>query len=97
MGTVPDFDVPELIRYGKEKGVGIILWASWLTLRDQFDEAMDRFQQLGAVGIKPDFFSQRRPRGGSVLLEDCQGSGRKRTFSRFSWLKQARRTKTYLP
>ena len=51
MGTVADFDVPELIRYGKEKGVGIILWASWLTLRDQFDEAMDRFQQLGAVGM----------------------------------------------
>lgn len=58
MGTVADFDVPELIRYGKEKGVGIILWASWLTLRDQFDEAMDRFQQLGAVGIKPDFFQR---------------------------------------
>lgn len=58
LGTVPNFDVPELIRYGKEKGVGIILWASWLTLRDQFDEAMERFQQLGAVGIKPDFFQR---------------------------------------
>lgn len=58
MGSVEGFDVPEIIRYGKEKGVGIILWTTWLTLRDQFDEAMDRFEELGAVGIKPDFFQR---------------------------------------
>ena len=58
MGSVEGYDVPEIIRYGKEKGIGIILWTSWMTLRDQFDEAMDRFQALGAVGIKPDFFQR---------------------------------------
>ncbi len=58
MSNVDGYDVPEIIRYGKEKGVGIILWTTWLTLRDQFDEAMDRFAELGAVGIKPDFFQR---------------------------------------
>lgn len=58
LGTVPDMDVPEIMAYAKKKNVGIILWASWLTLRDQFDEAMDRFAELGAVGIKPDFFQR---------------------------------------
>ncbi|MGB0188291.1 MAG: glycoside hydrolase family 97 protein [Aequoribacter sp.] len=58
LGTVENFDVPEVIAHAKSKGVGIILWASWLTLRDQFDEAMDRFAELGAVGIKPDFFQR---------------------------------------
>ncbi len=58
MGSVEGYDVPEIIRYGKEKGVGIILWTTWLTLRDQFDEAMDRFESLGAMGIKPDFFQR---------------------------------------
>ncbi len=58
LGTVPDMDVPEIIAYAKKKNVDIILWASWLTLRDQFDEAMDRFAELGAVGIKPDFFQR---------------------------------------
>ncbi len=58
LGTVPDMDVPEIIAYAKKKNVGIILWASWLTLRDQFEQAMDRFAALGAVGIKPDFFQR---------------------------------------
>ncbi|WP_218352862.1 glycoside hydrolase family 97 protein [Alteromonas lipotrueiana] len=58
MGSVEGFDVPEVIRYAKSKGVGIILWTTWLTLKEQFDEAMDRFAELGAVGIKPDFFQR---------------------------------------
>ncbi|WP_440906173.1 glycoside hydrolase family 97 protein [Catenovulum sp. SX2] len=58
MGTVPEMDVPAIIAHANEKGVGIILWTSWLTLRDQFDQAMDRFAELGAVGIKPDFFQR---------------------------------------
>ncbi|GGW81015.1 glycoside hydrolase family 97 protein [Alteromonas halophila] len=58
MGSVDGFDVPEIIAYAKQKGVGIILWATWLTLYEQFEEAMDRFASLGAVGIKPDFFQR---------------------------------------
>jgi len=58
MGSVPGFDVPEIMAYAKEKNVGIILWTTWLTLEKQFDEAMDRFAELGAVGIKPDFFQR---------------------------------------
>ncbi|MBR9911535.1 MAG: glycoside hydrolase family 97 protein [Gammaproteobacteria bacterium] len=58
LGSVPHMDVPALIAHAKSKGVGIILWASWKTLRDQFDAAMDRIAELGAVGIKPDFFQR---------------------------------------
>ena len=58
MGSVEGFDVKEVMAYAKQKGVGIILWATWLTLYEQFDEAMDRFAELGAVGIKPDFFQR---------------------------------------
>ncbi|MDG1752266.1 MAG: glycoside hydrolase family 97 protein [Thalassotalea sp.] len=58
LGTVPEMDVPEIMAYAKKKNVGIILWASWLTLRDQFDDAMNLFAELGAVGIKPDFFQR---------------------------------------
>jgi alpha-glucosidase len=58
LGSVPTMDVPALIAHAKSKGVDIILWASWKTLRDQFDAAMDRVAELGAVGIKPDFFQR---------------------------------------
>ena len=58
MGKVEGFDVPAIMAHAKKRDVGIILWTTWLTLRDQFDEAMDRFVELGAVGIKPDFFQR---------------------------------------
>ena len=58
LGSVEGFDVPAVMAYAKEKNVGIILWASWLTLSQQFEAAMDRFVALGAVGIKPDFFQR---------------------------------------
>ncbi|NHN39150.1 glycoside hydrolase family 97 protein [Pseudomaricurvus alcaniphilus] len=58
LGSLPNMDVPALIAHAKSKGVEIILWTSWMTLRDQFDAAMDRFAELGAVGIKPDFFQR---------------------------------------
>lgn len=54
----PDMDIPEIIKYGKEKNVGIILWAIWKTLDDQFEPAMEMFSKLGAKGIKVDFMQR---------------------------------------
>jgi alpha-glucosidase len=53
-----DMDVKEIIDYGKKKNVGIILWAVWKTLDDQFEKAFDMFTKLGAVGIKVDFMQR---------------------------------------
>ncbi|MBL4764648.1 MAG: glycoside hydrolase family 97 protein [Colwellia sp.] len=58
LGSVPEMDIPAIMAHAKKRNVGIILWTSWLTLRDQFEQAMDRFAELGAVGIKPDFFQR---------------------------------------
>lgn len=33
----PAVDVHELIRYGREKGVGIILWMTWLVVENHFE------------------------------------------------------------
>ncbi|MDQ7817650.1 MAG: glycoside hydrolase family 97 protein [Melioribacteraceae bacterium] len=54
----PDINVEELVAYGKEKNVGIILWMSWKTLDDQFDEAMEQFSNWGIKGIKVDFMQR---------------------------------------
>ncbi|MEO1021469.1 MAG: glycoside hydrolase family 97 catalytic domain-containing protein [Bacteroidota bacterium] len=54
----PDFDVREIIRYGKEKNVDIILWVVWLTLDRQLEIALDTFQEWGAAGIKVDFMNR---------------------------------------
>jgi alpha-glucosidase len=54
-----EIDMPELIRYAKEKNVGIVLWVVWHTLRKQFVEAFTQFSDWGIAGIKMDFMMRR--------------------------------------
>jgi alpha-glucosidase len=54
----PNIDVPELVRYGAGKNVGIILWTTWSTLENQMQPAMDQFQKWGIKGIKVDFMQR---------------------------------------
>ena len=54
----PEINVEELVTYGKERNVGIILWMSWKTLEDQFDEAMEQFTKWEIKGIKVDFMQR---------------------------------------
>ncbi len=56
--VAPDMNIEELVAYGKEKNVGIILWMSWKTLNDQLKPAMDQFVKWGAKGIKVDFMQR---------------------------------------
>ena len=54
----PGIDVEELVAYGKEKNVEIILWVIWKTLDDQFNEAMEQFTKWEIKGIKVDFMQR---------------------------------------
>jgi alpha-glucosidase len=56
--VVPEMNVEELVAYGKQKHVGIILWVIWKTLDDQFDAAFDQFEKWGVKGIKVDFMQR---------------------------------------
>lgn len=54
----PDIDVKELIRYGKEKNVGIILWLLWKPLNNNMGQIMDTYASWGVKGIKVDFMQR---------------------------------------
>ncbi|SHF23480.1 alpha-glucosidase [Arenibacter palladensis] len=54
----PDIDVAELIRYGKEKGVDIILWTLWKPLQANLVEILETYKSWGAKGIKIDFIQR---------------------------------------
>ena len=54
----PDVDVTELIAYGQEKNVGIILWVLWKPLDENTDEILERYASWGAKGIKVDFMQR---------------------------------------
>ncbi|HEX8338482.1 MAG TPA: glycoside hydrolase family 97 catalytic domain-containing protein, partial [Pyrinomonadaceae bacterium] len=56
--VVPDIDVEEIIAYGKQKNVGVILWVVWKTLDDQLVPALDRFEKWGVRGVKVDFMQR---------------------------------------
>jgi len=53
----PKVDVHELIRYGKEKNVGIFLWLTWLTVENNFD-LFKTFNEWGVKGVKIDFMDR---------------------------------------
>jgi len=56
--VVPEMNIEELVAYGKQKNVGIILWVVWKTLDDQFEPAFNQFTQWGVKGLKVDFMQR---------------------------------------
>jgi len=55
---IPEIDLGEIIRYGKEKNVGIILWTLWKPLDDNMKEIFDHYARMGVVGFKVDFMQR---------------------------------------
>ena len=48
------YDIREVINYGREKGVDVLLWVHGTSLKRQFDEALSAYSQWGVAGIKVD-------------------------------------------
>jgi alpha-glucosidase len=63
--VVPEMNIEELVAYGRQKNVGIILWVVWKTLDDQLIPALDQYQKWGVKGIKVDFMQ----RSDQVLID----------------------------
>lgn len=54
----PEVDMPAICRHAAEKGVGIMLWAKWINVDRQLDEAFDRMKSWGVKGVKIDFMDR---------------------------------------
>ncbi|HEY7884108.1 MAG TPA: glycoside hydrolase family 97 protein, partial [Cellvibrionaceae bacterium] len=54
----PEVDVHELIRYGKQKNVGIILWNLWGPLDKDYKNVLKTYGEWGAAGVKVDFMQR---------------------------------------
>ena len=93
---VPEVNIPDIIAYGKQKGVKVLLWMYWGALDKQMDAALDLYAKWGAAGVKVDFmdrddqemvnFYQRLTRAAANrhLVVDCHGAfkptGLRRTY-----------------
>ncbi len=54
----PNIDMPELLRYAKEKNVKLWLWAHWTSVDKYMDQAFPLFEQWGIAGVKIDFMNR---------------------------------------
>lgn len=54
----PEVNVEEIIDYGREKGVGVVLWALWNPLALDIDGTFDIYEKWGAKGVKIDFMDR---------------------------------------
>ena len=54
----PEIDLPQLVAYGNEHGVGIIIWASWRNAGRNTEQAFKHYAQMGIKGFKIDFFDR---------------------------------------
>ena len=58
MHPIADIDLQGLIDYGKEKGVGIVLWTVFNVLDEHLDEACEKYAAMGIKGFKVDFLDR---------------------------------------
>ncbi len=54
----PKINLPELIDYARQKGVGIITWASWYQATLQMDTVFPLYAKMGLKGFKIDFIDR---------------------------------------
>ncbi|UDQ96930.1 glycoside hydrolase family 97 catalytic domain-containing protein [Lentisphaerota bacterium WC36G] len=65
--VAPNMDIQEICDYGKNKGVGVILWTTGIALHHNFDKAFKQFAKWGVAGLKIDFLV----RDDQIMVEWC--------------------------
>ena len=56
--TAPGLDLPALVKYGEERGVGLILWLGYLPFAEQMEELCEHYSEMGIKGFKVDFMDR---------------------------------------
>lgn len=54
----PEVNVEELVEYGRQKGVGLVLWGLWNPLDPDIEGILDVYRDWGVKGIKIDFMNR---------------------------------------
>ncbi|MBQ8501174.1 MAG: glycoside hydrolase family 97 protein [Bacteroides sp.] len=58
MQVVPEIDLPELVAYGKERSVGLILWAGYYAFDRDMENVCRHYAEMGIKGFKIDFMDR---------------------------------------
>lgn len=58
MQVVPEIDLEELVEYGRERNVGIILWAGYYAFERDMERVVKHYSDMGVKGFKVDFMDR---------------------------------------
>ena len=56
--VVPEIDLPELVAYGKERNVGLVLWAGYAAIDNDMERVCKHYSEMGIKGFKVDFMDR---------------------------------------
>ena len=54
----PELKLPEILKYAKQRGVGIRLWLHWKALAPRLEEAFQKYEDWGISGLMVDFLDR---------------------------------------
>lgn len=58
MKVSPNLNLLEVVNYGKDKGVGVILWSTWYNIWQQMDSVLPYYGKMGIKGWKIDYIDR---------------------------------------
>ncbi|MGD9723183.1 MAG: glycoside hydrolase family 97 protein [Pirellulales bacterium] len=64
----PELELPRILDYAKQKGVGIRLWVHWKPLDEHLEEAFAQYEKWGVRGLMVDFLD----RDDQEMVEFCE-------------------------
>lgn len=65
-------DIQQIVDYGKQKNVGVILWSTWYAATRNIDALFAKFEKMGVKGFKIDFIDRDDQKAVSSLYEIAQ-------------------------
>ena len=65
--VIPELNLPELVAYGKKKGVRIILWTVFNILDDNLEKICKTYSDMGIAGFKADFLDRDDQEGVEMI------------------------------
>jgi alpha-glucosidase len=67
--NITKLDIQQIVNYGKQKNVGVILWSTWYAITRDLDGLLSKYAQIGVKGFKIDFIDRDDQKTVSSLYE----------------------------
>ncbi len=78
--TIPEINLPELVAYGKQKNVGIVLWTVFNVLDKELEKTCKTYADMGIKGFKVYFLDRNDQTGVEMVYRICEACAKHRLF-----------------